>query len=60
MFFVNCEVKFSVEIPGLSTATNREIENSRVPHQVLTAQSVLRFRELQTSSIREIIPHDQQ
>ena len=42
------------------TAANREIENSRVPHQVLTAQSVLRFRELQTSSIREIISHDQQ
>lgn len=35
-------------------------ENSRVPHQVVSAQSVLRFQELQTSSIRVIISHDQQ
>ena len=27
-----------MEIPGLTTAGAREIENSRVPHQVVTAQ----------------------
>ena len=38
MFYVNYRVKFSVEIPGLSTAGAREIENSRLPHQVVAAQ----------------------
>ena len=64
MSYVNYRVKFSVEIPGLSTAGAREIENSRVPHQVVTAQvlssvcsQIPRASDL---SSRDKIPLDQQ